>query len=296
MQVLTAEINTYDQLLEHVVREALPVHNQTNNVMTYVVPNVVAILKPDIFPICTTRKSYWKSAIREFVCYLRGYDRLEQFQAMGVKTWDNNGLNPNWLDSPYCSEEGDLGRIYGVQMRNWQNTENINYDQLTKVIHNLKRGIDDRGEIITMWNPGEHHMGCLRPCMYSHTFSLVNGTLHLASVQRSADVPLGSNYNLVQAWFFLWWVSTVTGHKQGDVTLLMNNAHIYDNQLELAKEQIERVPYVSPNFITSGLHPIAWQHLVLDTHDDPTEHMLLDGYEYHPPIDYPFTTTAGVKA
>lgn len=286
-----SEINTYDQLLEHVYHNAAPVHNQTNNVLTHVVPNVVAVLKPNIFPICTTRKSYWKSAIREFVCYLRGYGNLEQFRAMGVKTWDANGTNEYWLSNEHYAGEGDLGRIYGVQLRNWDSPRG-HIDQLTKTINNLKKGIDDRGEILTMWNVGELHMGCLRPCMYSHTFSLVNGVLHLASVQRSADIPLGSNYNLVQAWFFLWWMSTVTGHRMGEVTLLMNNAHIYDNQMKKVAQQVIRKPYAAPWFLFD--HEKNWEELVLDTDEDPTEHLALDEYESHPPIDYLFTTTKGV--
>lgn len=287
-----SQINTYDALLDHVYHRAQPVHNKTNDVLTYVVPNVVAVLKPNIFPICTTRKSYWKSAIREFVCYLRGYDNLAQFQAMGVKTWDANGTNPDWVDSLYCNGEGDLGRIYGVQLREWACKERQPIDQLMKVINNLKQGIDDRGEILTMWNVAELGMGCLRPCMYSHTFSLVGDTLHLASVQRSADIPLGSNYNLVQAWFFLWWMCQVTGHRMGDVTLLMNNAHIYQNQMDLVSEQVRRVPRDAPWFLWD--HKVDWEALVLNTDDDPTEFLTLDGYDPHPPMDYMFTTTKGV--
>lgn len=286
-------INTYDQLLRYVVTYAEPCYNATNEVMTYAVPNVVAVLKPNVFPICTTRKSYWKAAIREFVCYLRGYAKLHQFQAMKVKTWDANGLNPNWLNNEHCQGEGDLGRIYGVQMRKWQSPNKSEIDQLQKVIDDLKDGIDNRGEIITMWNVGELHMGCLRPCMYSHTFSLINGTLHLASVQRSADVPLGSNFNFIQAWFFLWFMAKITGHQQGEVTLLMNNAHIYENQMELAKQQVLLDSYAAPVFI-SDLSPEILEKLVLGTDEDPTEHFNIVGYKSHPELKYEFTTTKGV--
>lgn len=285
-------INRYDDLLKHVYANATPVFNKTNGVLTYAVPNVVAVLKPDMFPIGTTRQSYWKSAIREFVCYLRGYDNLEQFRTMGVKTWDANGTNPDWLNSGYCDGPTDLGRIYGVQLREWTGPEFERFDQLAKVINNLKQGIDDRGEILMMWNPGEHHMGCLRPCMYSHTFSLIGDTLHLASVQRSADVPLGSNYNFIQAWFFLWWMSKITGHKQGDVTILMNNAHIYENQYELVGIEVQRESYPAPEF---EYQDIDWKRIVLDTDNDPTEYLSLSGYQHHPAIKYPFTTTKGVK-
>ena len=84
-----------------------------------------------------------------------------------------------------------MGRVYGVQGRAWRKPNGETIDQLRKIVNNLSRGIDDRGKILTFFNPGEFDLGCLRPCMYTHTFSLVGDTLHLTSYQRSCDVPLG---------------------------------------------------------------------------------------------------------
>lgn len=286
-------VNSYEELLKTIYCKGKKTTNQETGVVTYVVPNVVAVLKPDEFPICTTRKSYWKSAIREFICYLRGYSFIDEFHNMGVKTWDNNLSNPKWQNSPHKVSDEDLGRIYGVQLREWKSPKyNGVHDQLLKVITNLKQGIDDRGEILTMWNPAELHMGCLRPCMYSHTFSLVDGTLHLCSIQRSADVPLGSNYNFIQAWFFLWWMSKITGHKQGDVTLVMNNAHIYENQMELVHKQIQRNSFDKPKF-SSDYSAHELEHAILSDHymKEVTDLFEVEGYTCHEPIQYPFTTT-----
>jgi len=88
-----------------------------------------------------------------------------------------------------------MGRVYGVQGRRWRNSVGEEFDQLHKIYDNLRNGIDDRGEILTFYNPGEFHMGCLRPCMHTHTFSLLGGKLYLTSSQRSCDVPLGQNFN-----------------------------------------------------------------------------------------------------
>lgn len=65
-----------------------------------------------------------------------------------------------------------MGRVYGVQGRAWRKPNGETIDQLRKIVNNLTKGIDDRGEILTFFNPGEFDLGCLRPCMHTHTFLL----------------------------------------------------------------------------------------------------------------------------
>jgi thymidylate synthase len=83
-----------------------------------------------------------------------------------------------------------MGRVYGIQGRAWAKPDGGFIDQLQKIVDNLSKGIDDRAEILSFYNPGEFHMGCLRPCMHTHNFSILDGTLYLTSFQRSCDVPL----------------------------------------------------------------------------------------------------------
>ena len=116
-------------------------------------------------------------------------------------------------------------------------------DQLRKIVNNLSRGIDDRGEILTFFNPGEFDLGCLRPCMHTHTFSLVGDTLHLTSYQRSCDVPLGLNFNQIQVFTFLALMAQITGNKPGKAYHKIVNAHIYEDQLDLMRDvQLRREP------------------------------------------------------
>lgn len=137
------------------------------------------------FPLVTTRKAYWKPAIAELLGYLRGYDSAAQFRTVGCNTWNANANeNEAWLNNPNRKGQDDLGRVYGVQGRGWKRSDGSLFDQLKKVINNLSEGVDDRGEILTFYNPGEFDLGCLRPCMYSHQFSLLGNTLYLTSTQR----------------------------------------------------------------------------------------------------------------
>jgi len=239
------------------------------------------------FPMITTRKSYFKSAIAEFLGYIRGYDNAADFRALGTKTWDANAnLNEAWLNNPYRKGEDDMGRVYGVQGRAWQTPEGNTIDQLKKVVDNLKRGIDDRGEIITFYNPGEFHMGCLRPCMHTHTFSLVGDTLHLTSYQRSCDVPLGLNFNQVQVFTFLALMARITGKKAGTAYHKIVNAHIYEDQLELMRDvQVKREPFPSPQLHISDKIQTLEDLETWVSMDD----FSISGYECHEPIAYPFS-------
>ncbi len=239
------------------------------------------------FPLITTRKSYFKSAIAEFIGYIRGYDSAADFRALGTKTWDANAnLNEAWLNNPYRKGEDDMGRVYGVQGRGWMTPEGNKIDQLRKIVDDLKNGIDDRGEILSFYNPGEFHMGCLRPCMHTHTFSLVGDTLHLTSYQRSCDVPLGLNFNQVQVFVFLALMAQITGHKAGKAYHKIVNAHIYEDQLELMRDvQLKREPFPSPQLhINPDIRSLEDLETWV-TMDD----FSVTGYAHHDPIAYPFS-------
>jgi len=239
------------------------------------------------FPLVTTRKSYWKAAIAELLGYLRGYDSAAQFRAIGCNTWNANANeNEAWLNNAHRQGEDDMGRVYGVQGRSWQKPDGGVIDQLRKIVDDLSQGIDDRGEILSFYNPGEFHMGCLRPCMHTHTFSLLSNTLYLTSSQRSCDVPLGQNFNQIQVFTLLALMAQITGHKAGKAYHKIVNAHIYEDQLPLMRDvQLKREPFAAPklhiNPNIKSLEDIeTW--VTLDDFE-------VIGYQYHEPIAYPFS-------
>lgn len=237
------------------------------------------------FPILTTRKVNIRSAIAELLGYLRGYDNSDQFAAIGCNTWHANANdNEAWLSNPNRKGKGDMGRVYGVQGRSWK-TPTGNLDQLMKVHNNLLKGKDDRGEIITFWNPGEFDLGCLRPCMFMHHFSLLDGTLYLNSYQRSCDVPLGLVFNQIQCYVFLLIMARITGHTPGKVFHKIVNAHIYENQIPTMMEQMKREPFDSPTLIMNPNIKTIEDILTWVTPDD----FVMVNYKHHEPIKHPFT-------
>ena len=129
-------------------------------------------------------------------------------------------------------------------------------------------------------------MGCLRPCMYSHHFSLLGDTLYLNSTQRSCDVPLGLNFNMVQVYFFLAIMAQITGHKPGKAYHKIVNAHIYEDQLDLMQNvQLKREPFDSP---TLKINPNIKTLEDLETWVTVDDFEVI-GYQYHDPISYPFS-------
>jgi thymidylate synthase len=239
------------------------------------------------FPLVTTRKSFYKSAIAELLGYIRGYDNAADFRALGTKTWDANANdNQAWLNNPYRKGEDDCGFIYGKVGRNFPKPDGGSLDLLRKIYDDLKAGRDDRGEIYTFYHPGALHMGCLRPCMYSHHFSLLGDTLYLNSTQRSCDVPLGLNFNMVQVYFFLAIMAQITGHKAGKAYHKIVNAHIYEDQLELMRDvQLKREPLPLP---TLKINPEIKTLEDLETWVT-TADFEVEGYQSHPAIAFPFS-------
>ena len=239
------------------------------------------------FPLVTTRKSYWKAAIAELLGYLRGYDNAAQFRAIGCNTWNANAnQNEVWLASPHRKGEDDMGRVYGVQGRSWKKPDGGEVDQLRKIVDNLAKGIDDRGEILSFYNPGEFDLGCLRPCMHTHTFSLLGDTLYLTSSQRSCDVPLGQNFNQVQVFTLLALMAQITGHKAGKAYHKIVNAHIYEDQLALMRDvQLMREPFAPAQLHINPKIKSLQDLETWVTLDD----FSVTGYQHHQPIAYPFS-------
>lgn len=280
----------YIKLCQHIIDNGVWVNNERTGKRCLTVINYDLEYDMQSFPLLTLRQSYWKAAVAELLGYIRGLDNAADFRALGTKTWDANAnINEAWLKNPHRRGKDDMGRVYGVQGRNWTSPDGHGFlqsvDQVEKVYNNLSKGLDDRGEIINFWNPGEFDQGCLRPCMYSHHFSLLGDKLYLNSTQRSCDVPLGLNFNMVQVYVLLAVMAQITGHKVGKAYHKLVNAHIYEDQLPYVFEMLEREPKQSPTF---SINP------EIETLEDletwvTTSDFAVEGYEYHPSIRIPFS-------
>lgn len=307
----------YLDLCKRIVEEGVWVENERTGKRCLTVIN--ADLEYDVannkFPLVTTRKSFYKAATAELLGYIIGLDNAADFRKIGTPTWDANAnKNKAWLSNPNRKGEDDMGRVYGVQGRGMKTApsdlqyeklnrlidegkteeakeflselQNNTFDQVKKVYEDLKNGIDDRGEIITFWVPTEFDQGCLRPCMFQHHFSLLGDTLYLNSYQRSCDVPLGLNFNMVQVYVLLAVMAQITGKKAGKAYHKIINAHIYEDQYDLMKDvQLKREPFESPQL---KINPDIKTLEDLETWVSKDDFEVVN-YKFHDPIQYPFS-------
>ena len=279
----------YLDLCQRIIDEGVWVENERTGkrCLTIINADLTYDVANNEMPLVTTRKSFWKAAIAELLGYLRGYDSAAQFREIGCNTWNANANdNQDWLNNTHRKGEDDMGFVYGAVARNFPKPDGGNVDLVRQVVDDLSKGIDNRGEVITFWHPGAFHLGCLRPCMFQHQFSILDGTLYLNSYQRSQDVPLGGNFNAIQVFALLKIMAQITGLKAGKAYHKIVNAHIYEDQLELMRDvQLKREPLAAPQL---HINP------KIKTFEDLETWVTLDdfevtGYEHHEAIQYPFS-------
>lgn len=242
-------------------------------------------------PITTTRKPAPKLAIAELLGYMKGVTSAAQMRELGAKSWDANANeNAAWLANPNRKGMDDLGLIYGAVGKNWPVVNppeggKQSLDLFHKVYNNLKNGVDDRGEIITFWNPGMFHLGCLRPCMYEHQFSLLGDDLYLNSTQRSSDWALGTDANKLQVWLLLRLMAQITGKNPKLAQHRNINCHLYSGQMSFVPTQLEREMLEEP---TLDINPD------IKTLEDVETWVTVNDFKVtipqtHPAIAYPFS-------
>lgn len=273
----TAE-QQYIAILEDCYENGVDVVNERTGSICRTILNQRIQFDGNEFPLLTTRKMYWKQAIGEMVAYIRAYADLRDFHKLGVHTWD---ANVKAWHSIHKYNDYDTGTIYGAS------AEQVDFGY-QDLIESIKSNPNDRGHIWNFWNPSYFELGCLRPCMYSHQFSVLDGTLHLTSTQRSCDWVLGGAFNIVQCWFLLNITAKLTGLKVGTVTWNITNAHIYGNQIPLVPIQLERPMYTPPKLIIKD--DFDMDALMEGLNKDNFEEFFeLQDYKHHPAIKYPFT-------
>jgi thymidylate synthase len=200
------------------------------------------------FPIITGRKMFEKTFNTEFEWFINGETNIQRFRDAGVKIWDA------WAD-----ENGDLGPVYGHQMRNF-NDQNI--DQIQMLIKQLINDPDSRRHIISLWNPAQIDQMRLPPCYLYFQFFVEHDKLNMFVVQRSGDLFLGIPYDMALFTKILLYVSDKVGLKANWLEVQIVDAHIYDNQYDAIHEYLMQDTFDTPEYIyeNGALTLINYKH------------------------------------
>ncbi|VVM08058.1 thymidylate synthase [Methylacidimicrobium cyclopophantes] len=187
------------------------------------------------FPLMTTKRIHWKSVVHELLWFLRGETNVATLRAQGVSIWDE------WADA-----QGNLGRIYGAQWRDWRGSDGSTVDQIQNVLEQIRRTPSSRRILVTAWNPAELHQMALPPCHVLFQFYVQDGFLSCQLYQRSADLFLGVPFNIASYSLLTLLVAHVCNLRPKEFVHTFGDVHLYANHLEQARIQLARSPKPLP--------------------------------------------------
>ena len=219
------------------------------------------------FPLLTTKKIHLKSIIYELIWFLKGDTNVKYLQENNVKIWNE------WAD-----DEGNLGRVYGAQWRDWKTPQGKSIDQISRLIENIKKDPYSRRHLVLAYNPGELDQMALPPCHSFFQFYVAEGHLSCQLYQRSADAFLGAPFNIASYSLLTLMLAQVCSLKPGEFIHTFGDVHIYHNHFEQVKTQLLRKPYPLPKM---RIKP------EISLFDYKYENFELINYQCHPAIKAP---------
>ncbi len=185
------------------------------------------------FPIMTLRRTAFKSAIDEILW-------IWQKKSNNVKD-----LNSHIWDS-WADETGSIGKAYGYQLGVKHHYKEGDMDQVDRVIYDLKNNPNSRRIMTNIYNFADLSEMHLYPCAYSMTFNVSGDTLNGILNQRSNDMLVANNWNVVQYAILLIMLAQVSGLKAGELVHVIADAHIYDRHIPIIEEMFKNPQYPAP--------------------------------------------------
>lgn len=250
----------YLKILGNVIKNGYHDQNRTG-IPTYKLPHqIMQFDLEDEFPILTTKKVAFKTAVKEMLWIYRDQSNdVSRLQEENVHIWDE------WTD-----ENNTIGKGYGYQIKKFRQIDNL--------IDKLNTNPQDRRMIMNMWNIEDLKDMTLQPCCFMTLWDVSGNRLNCMLVQRSGDLGLGVPFNTTQYAVLVRLISQVTGLRPGLFTHVINNAHIYENHLEPLKSQIEKLDkaYPAPKLV---INPE-----IKNFYDFRAEDINLEGYKCHDSI------------
>jgi thymidylate synthase len=185
------------------------------------------------FPLYEGRRLNGALFCAEIVGFLRGYDHIKQFQALGINYWND------WADA-----DGYMGRIYPKQWRGWRVPFGGKIDQIQQLIDGLKSNPFGTRHIVSAWNVADIadlEAPQLPPCHYAFQCHVTTkGELQMLVNLRSSDTPVGLPANIANYAFLMHVIGRATGLTPTLLHMSIGNAHIYFNQVDKVQQLLKR--------------------------------------------------------
>ncbi|WP_415254901.1 thymidylate synthase [Sulfitobacter sp.] len=245
-------------------------------------------------PILTTKRVYWKTAVKEMLWFLTGGTNIQPLLRENVRIWSDWPLaayrretgedisQPDFEqriieDDAFAARWGELGPVYGKQWRRWLGSDGREHDQIADLVKTLRENPTSRRMLFHGWNVAELGSMALPPCHMVYQYHVTSdGRLNCLLFQRSVDLLLGAAFNYVGATALQLMLAQQAGLRPGELVWVGGDVHLYLNHLDQAREQLSRDP-----------RPLPRMKLLrhADSIDDYRfEDFEVEGYDPHPAI------------
>jgi thymidylate synthase len=245
-------------------------------------------------PILTTKRVYWKTAVKEMLWFLTGRTNIRELIENNVRIWTDWPLQKYrqttgeaiaqeefeariLADEAFAAKWGDLGPVYGKQWRRWVDAEGRAHDQIATLVETLRTNPASRRMLFHAWNVGELDRMALPPCHMVYQFHVTSsGRLSCLLFQRSADLFLGVAFNWTGASALMLMLADQAGLTPGELVWVGGDCHVYLNHQEQVREQIARAPRPFPTM------RLTRRAASIDNYR--IEDFAVESYAPHPPI------------
>ena len=236
---------------------------------------------------------------------------------VNFKQWEEaTKTNMEWRDNlPNNYSLGDTGEQYPRLWRHWDHhtVYDEGIDQIDNLIQGLKNNPTSRRHILTAWNPATLDDMALHAChalvqfncrptnntsgLHPHHADNLNEPkyyLDCKMYQRSADTMLGVPYNTASYALLTHILCQICNMIPGRLIHTFGDAHIYQNHIEAAKEQLERDPekYELPTLKFDNQFK-DWD--INDVEEWVPEGFVLENYQHYPKLENSTKLNTGLK-
>lgn len=246
------------------------------------------------FPLITERDMsgpFLKAALGEHIAFLNGARTQAELEKFGCKFWSR------WVTKEKCEvfglQKGDLGPgSYGAAWATFPTAEGEPFNQVTNLMKQIKEKPYLRTHILTPWIPQYtiQHNSLNRKVVVAPCHGWVHVVTYpeqkefaIHHFQRSADMPVGVPFNIIQYAAFGLMLQKLIGWKFVEFIHTFSDGHIYESQIKHVEELLEREPRKLP---TVRLDEEATKDIT-DIRDFRPEHFIVEDYNPHPKMTIP---------